>query len=459
MATTTITVTTELLALPMSCNGSGVLTSVNTIKMPATAPLESLPLFNDVPLAERPNLFVAKLHLCSHTYDFRDPTSSLKEKHIKKRTLLELVDFISSDSLKVTEFVVEEVTKMVAANLFRALPHSMREDFHVDSFDKEDEEPILEPAWPHLQVVYEFLLLFITSTATDAKVARLYINQSFILKLMDLFESEDPRERQYLKTILHRIYGKFMVYRPFVRQAVNNIFYHFVLETQRHHGIAEILEVLGSIINGLSIPLKEEHKTFLVRTLIPLHKVKCLPAYHRQLCYCMTQYIGKDLKLVDTVVKSLLKYWPLTNSHKEVLFLGEVEEILEVTQPEVFEHCMTSLFRQVGRCLNSPHFQVAERALVLCNNNHIVNLIKPHRAVILPFIIPALESNSSNHWNRIVHDMKITLQKLFQEMDSEFFQKCRSLYKDEEAKAVTVKGKQTELWQRLEAMASMRGMV
>jgi hypothetical protein len=28
-----------------------------------------------------------------------------------------------------------------------------------------------------------------------------------VLKLLELFDSEDPRERDYLKTILHRIYG------------------------------------------------------------------------------------------------------------------------------------------------------------------------------------------------------------------------------------------------------------
>ena len=31
-------------------------------------------------------------------------------------------------------------------------------------------------------------------------------------------EVEDPRERDYLKTILHRIYGKFMSHRPFIRR-------------------------------------------------------------------------------------------------------------------------------------------------------------------------------------------------------------------------------------------------
>lgn len=72
--------------------------------------------------------------------------------------------------------------------------------------------------------------------------------------------SEDPRERDYLKTILHRIYGKFMVHRPFVRKAINNVFYKFIYETERHNGVAELLEILGSIINGFALPLKDEHK-------------------------------------------------------------------------------------------------------------------------------------------------------------------------------------------------------
>lgn len=31
-------------------------------------------------------------------------------------------------------------------------------------------------------------------------------------------------------------------------------------ETERHNGVAELLEILGSIINGFALPLKEEHK-------------------------------------------------------------------------------------------------------------------------------------------------------------------------------------------------------
>ena len=89
------------------------------------------------------------------------------------------------------------------------------------------------------QYVYEFLLRFVVSNETDPKVVKKYIDTSvpphdsqwfllqlwvrmaravadilslprvsqFLVKLLDLFDSEDPRERDYLKTILHRIYG------------------------------------------------------------------------------------------------------------------------------------------------------------------------------------------------------------------------------------------------------------
>jgi serine/threonine-protein phosphatase 2A regulatory subunit B' len=44
------------------------------------------------------------------------------------------------------------------------------------------------------------------------------------------------------------------------------------------------------------------------------------------------QFVEKDAKLAEPVLSALLKYWPVTNSQKEVLFLGELEEILELTQ-------------------------------------------------------------------------------------------------------------------------------
>ena len=149
-----------------------------------------------------------------------------------------------------------------------------------------------------------------------------------------------------------------MVRRPFIRKAVSNIFYHFLFETDRHNAIAKLLEVFGSVISGFAMPLKEEHKIFLWRVLIPLHKPKTVGVYLQQLTYCVTQFVEKEPKLASSVILGLLRYWPITNSQKEVMFLSEIEEVLEATNMVEFQKCMVPLFRRIAHCINSSHFQV-----------------------------------------------------------------------------------------------------
>ncbi|KAJ9551653.1 hypothetical protein OSB04_015698 [Centaurea solstitialis] len=415
---------------------------------------EQLPSFRDVPTSEKHNLFIRKLNMCCVVFDFTDPSKNLKEKDVKRQTLLELVDYVSSVSSKFNEVTMQEITKMISSNLFRSLPSSIHDPKLPEVFDPEDDEPSMEPSWPHLQIVYEFLLRFVASSETDAKLAKRYIDHSFVLRLLDLFDSEDQREREYLKTILHRIYGKFMVHRPFIRKAINNIFYRFIFETEKHNGIAELLEILGSIINGFALPLKEEHKLFLMRTLVPLHKPKCLSMYHQQLSYCITQFVEKDFKLADAVIRGLLKYWPITNSSKEVMYLSELEEVLESTQAAEFQKCMVPLFRQIGRCLNSSHFQVAERALFLWNNDHIRNLITQNRKVILPIIFPALEKNTRAHWNQAVQSLTLNVRKIFSDVDQPLFDECLVKYQEDELKEKENHKKRELTWMRLENVAA-----
>ncbi|KAK7359425.1 hypothetical protein VNO77_01385 [Canavalia gladiata] len=426
-------------------NGNGIVT-----------PYEALPSFRDVPNSEKQNLFIRKLNLCCVVFDFPDSTKNVKEKEIKRQTLLELVEYVTSVNGKFTETVMQEIVKMVSANLFRSLNPQSRENKVLEAFDLEDEEPLVDPAWSHLQVVYEFLLRFVASPETDTKLAKRYIDHSFILRLLDLFDSEDPREREYLKTILHRIYGKFMVHRPFIRKTINNIFFRFVFETEKFNGIAELLEVLGSIINGFALPLKEEHKLFLVHALIPLHKPKCLAMYHQPLSYCIAQFVEKDCKLADTVIRGLLKYWPITSSSKEVMFLTELEEILEATQPAEFQRCMVPLFCRIARCLNNSHFQVAERALYLWNNDHIESLIRQNRKVILPIIFPALEKSGSAHWNQVVQNLARNVRKIFSDVDPELFEECLHKFQEDEVKLEEGKTKHEAIWKILEEIAASK---
>ncbi|KAF8522227.1 protein phosphatase 2A regulatory B subunit [Hysterangium stoloniferum] len=413
--------------------------------------IEKLPSFAEVSAEGRQALFIRKLHQCSVLFDFNDASAELKGKQIKAQALHELLDYVATQRGVITENIYPEVINMFSTNLFRSIPPQVNPT--GDAFDPEEDEPVLELAWPHLQIVYEFFLRFVESPDFNTNLAKRYIDLSFVLNLLELFDSEDPRERDFLKTTLHRIYGKFLNLRAFIRRSINNVFFQFIYESERHNGIAELLEILGSIINGFALPLKDEHKTFLTRVLIPLHKVKSLSLYHPQLAYCVVQFLEKDSSLTEEVLMGLLRYWPKVNSPKEVMFLNEVEEVLDVIDPAEFCKIEVPLFTQLARCINSQHFQVAERALYYWNNEYIVNLMGDNLAVILPIVFPSLYQNSKSHWNRTIHGMVYNALKLFMEINPEMFDECMQQYKETRLQERQKLVERYENWQKMREAA------
>uniref|UniRef100_A0A5F9C8T1 Serine/threonine-protein phosphatase 2A 56 kDa regulatory subunit n=1 Tax=Oryctolagus cuniculus TaxID=9986 RepID=A0A5F9C8T1_RABIT len=418
----------------LTCNKAGSRMVVDAAS--SNGPFQPVALLHirDVPPADQEKLFIQKLRQCCVLFDFvSDPLSDLKWKEVKRAALSEMVEYITHNRNVITEPIYPEVVHMFAVNMFRTLPPSSNPT--GAEFDPEEDEPTLEAAWPHLQLVYEFFLRFLESPDFQPNIAKKYIDQKFVLQLLELFDSEDPRERDFLKTTLHRIYGKFLGLRAYIRKQINNIFYRFIYETEHHNGIAELLEILGSIINGFALPLKEEHKIFLLKVLLPLHKVKSLSVYHPQ------------------VVMALLKYWPKTHSPKEVMFLNELEEILDVIEPSEFVKIMEPLFRQLAKCVSSPHFQVAERALYYWNNEYIMSLISDNAAKILPIMFPSLYRNSKTHWNKTIHGLIYNALKLFMEMNQKLFDDCTQQFKAEKLKEKLKMKEREEAWVKIENLA------
>uniref|UniRef100_A0A3B4ZVZ4 Serine/threonine protein phosphatase 2A regulatory subunit n=5 Tax=Percomorphaceae TaxID=1489872 RepID=A0A3B4ZVZ4_9TELE len=377
--------------------------------------LTPLPLLKDVPAPEQPELFLKKLQQCCTVFDFMDTLSDLKMKEYKRSTLNELVDYVTVSRGYLTEQAYPEVVKMVSHNIFRTLPPS-----DSNEFDPEEDEPTLEASWPHLQLVYEFFIRFLESQEFQPSIAKKYIDQKFVLQLLELFDSEDPRERDYLKTVLHRIYGKFLGLRAFIRKQINNIFLR--------------------IINGFALPLKAEHKQFLVKVLIPLHTVRSLSLFHAQ------------------VIRGLLKFWPKTCSQKEVMFLGELEEILDVIEPTQFVKIQEPLFKQISRCVSSPHFQVAERALYYWNNEYIMSLIEENSSVILPIMFASLYRISKEHWNPAIVALVYNVLKAFMEMNSTLFDELTATYKSDRQREKKKEKEREELWKKLEDLELKRGL-
>lgn len=334
------------------------------------------------------SLFIQKVDQCAIIFDFKNTNQDLKGKEIKKNTLQELIHFISNNNITFTDEIYYHVVEMFKKNVFRSIPPSLNNV--GDLFDPNEDEPVSDLSWPHMHSVYDFFLKFLLLSSFQNTIAKKYIDQNFILRILELFDSEYPVERDFLKTTLHRIYGKFLGLRNFIRKSINNIFLQFIYETEKFSGVGELLEILGSIINGFALPLKEEHKTFLLKVLLPLHKVKHLPLYHSQLSYCVIKFLEKDSSLTKDVLMGLLKFWPKINSSKEVIFLNEIEDIFEIIKPNEFRKILVPLFVQIAKCINSLHFQVCEKILYFWSNEYFLNLVTENAEVVLPIIFASL---------------------------------------------------------------------
>lgn len=405
-------------------------------------------------LVEREKLFTSYIDECCKIYDFRN--EQLDDLELRDGKMVILSEFFEilveePDVLAPIESLYDQLFRMFTLNVFRPLPPSSNQN--VPEFDPEEDEPPLEPSWPHLQLVYHVLLRFTSSHLFEPDRAKRHINEKFVLKLIQLFESEDPRERSYLKSILHRIYGQFLSLRSYIRRQMGNIFTTFIYENEYHNGIADLLEILGSIINGFVQPLKEEHKMFLLKILMPLHKARTLSAYHAQLSVCIVQYIEKDPTLTEPIVNALLRFWPKVHSTKEVMFLNEIEEILDIIEPSEFQKVMTVLFRQMARCIQSNQFQVAERVLYFWNNEYILTLISDNVQTILPIVLPALHVDPKSHWNKTIHGLIYNALKLSTQMNQRLFHDLvqqQGLHKKREAQTIEDNERK---WRRVQEMA------
>ncbi|KAH0910375.1 hypothetical protein HID58_033696, partial [Brassica napus] len=141
--------------------------------------VEVLPRLKDVSISE-------KLRLCCVVFDFAaEPQVNLKEKEIKRQTLLEYV--ISSGNAKFPESVIQEAVEIVSANLFF---------FFLIGFGRSRRrifEPFLASLADCLRVPSKTR---VASPNTDAKISKKYIDPTFVLNLLHLFDSEDQKERE-----------------------------------------------------------------------------------------------------------------------------------------------------------------------------------------------------------------------------------------------------------------------
>ncbi|KAI9921711.1 hypothetical protein PsorP6_001343 [Peronosclerospora sorghi] len=413
------------------------MSSLTSAAMPTTAdrkmllvtePLESLfntPALEDAVPYKRTYYFRQKLAFCMPRKEDSEYTATelfdLNEKRLT--TLCDLNSYCDSFPMILDDpqlFV--ELLHVVGCYIFRPFarlqsyspgnifveePNPDEVGLPENPMDKYSEYTTEEQLWGVLSACYDLLLKAIEHIDKLEKLVRKeFFPLRFIAQLVNLFKTPSFKERQVLKGVLHRLYYKLTQRRSAIRKEIANTFYEYIYETSNYYGVAELLEILGSIVNGFACPIKQEHVVLLEKALIPLHSTPAFVSYHQQLAYCMIQYVSKDHTLFTPIVRGLIKYWPVGNSFKEVIFIVEFEEMLEHVLSETdFDAISPKLARKLGQCMISDQFQVAERAISCWSSPSCLRIMNEYEKLgqgMFDVIKPFLKRAITGHWNTLI---------------------------------------------------------
>ena len=385
--------------------------------------------------------------------------------------LTDIIEYISNNNFNKKLFIacIECILFNLTSNFKRnrkSKQDSILKNKTKKTKDMLNEDQMLElldlyndPEWPHLQYYYELLLRFTYINITNELkeyIGTYIINNKVLNFIMVLIKNANKDELDYLKIIIHRFYGRWMILRDPIKNAMFNYVFEFIyninsklyinLEDDIGHlnenlnlmndgnVVGSFCEIFNAIISGLSVPVKNEHiKSFLINILIPLHKLpyKYFNRYFMELAECCTTFVGKNpTKFGTMLLNSLIKYWPYRNVPKQMLFLQLLFNILDLICQSNFDssyemqiELQKTLYLVIDKILISSlvdlQTEINERSITiwasLCHDTLLYKINTMNLNTILIHLNQALFININTHWHSKTKKLSLELFQMFSE--------------------------------------------
>ncbi|OQR83258.1 serine/threonine protein phosphatase 2A 59 kDa regulatory subunit B' gamma [Achlya hypogyna] len=426
----------------MSCIKSASLPTKEGIIDPRESKeaLYDLPPLEDVVAYQRVYYCRKKIAFCLPHYDGLSDKERFELRDRQIKVMQDIHMYCDTfPTLLADPHLYKEIIHLTSSFLFRPFPFIPAQDPNAVFFEESGEAEQInggfpgdfmgectaeDQEWSVLSVNYDILVRAIEFIdQLEKQIRKDFFTPRFVSQLVALFKTPSYKERQILKTVLHRLYYKLTQRRSLIRKEISNVFFEYIYESSNYYGVTELLEILGSIINGFACPIKEEHVTLLEKALIPLHSTQAYTSYHQQLMYCMIQFVSKDHALITPIVAGLLRFWPVGNAYKEIIFLVVLEELFEYV---LAESDLAPLSKKVAvrlaKCMGSIQQQVADRALACWNSPACVRVMNTYEKLgqeMFDVIKPALVATMTSHWNVLTQQKGRAAYKTYYNMGYE----------------------------------------
>ena len=114
--------------------------------------------------------FQKKLLVCQRNYDYNDESRDVTGKIERLNAIEDILELLQDQKTVVSLIIphLDDVMTMIESNIFRPLPNVKKSNLQFLETGIEQEEEV-DPAWPHLQGIYEFFLQLVNNEALEVR--------------------------------------------------------------------------------------------------------------------------------------------------------------------------------------------------------------------------------------------------------------------------------------------------
>ena len=108
--------------------------------------------------------------ICQRTYDYKDENKDVQAKTQRLNAINEIQTLLQ-DQKTVVQLIIpnlDDVMTMIEKNIFRPLPNVKKSNLGMAETGVDQEEE-MDPAWPHLQGIYEFFLQLVIHESIEVR--------------------------------------------------------------------------------------------------------------------------------------------------------------------------------------------------------------------------------------------------------------------------------------------------
>jgi len=407
------------------------------------------PLLADAKDADVSELFIKKCKMCNSMCNFLDKNHK-QAIDDKSAILNEIMGFVSYSN-QVSNFGKSEYSSIIhlfLRNIERSPPLPKSFAFLYNDTDGPSDQ-YEEASWPHLSMVYDIIIEFLSNRRFAIRLCSVNDLRNLINAALCLFRSPDSRERDKLSKLFHIMYRTFNDYRGIIRNIVASFLQASLELTRLPFGISEILIAYCSVVSGFRMPLLQEHQDFYKKYILPLHSHTFLKFFHQQLVSIVCVFCDKQLSFAVQTISDLINRWPVISPSKQILFISEIQHLIERIRVESASYIIVRLCRLISYCLQNSSFAVIERTLMMWESEQFLRVLSHYGATSLSIVIPAMYQVAMTHWCDAVKKLALTALQVLRNSNSSVFEVIGPQLKRIESDRVLNQMKRANAWKNL----------